>query len=117
MAYATAADGVRVHYAVTGRPSGPPVVLVQGLGADKHAWDLQRLAVGCTYHTIALDNAGAGRHGKTPGPPPPRGRLPLPHDRPPHPRRRPKRQTSRPLLTRPDGGRRDRRDGRRRDRD
>ena len=60
MTYATAADGVRLHYQVTGRPSGPPVLLIQGLGADKHGWDLQRLALAWTHHTIALDNRGAG---------------------------------------------------------
>jgi 3-oxoadipate enol-lactonase len=67
MAYATTADGVRIHYAVCGPSGRPPVVLVQGLGADKHAWDLQRLALGCTYRTIALDNRGAGRSDKPHG--------------------------------------------------
>ncbi len=30
---------------VTGRRGGPPVLLIQGLGADKHGWDMQRLAL------------------------------------------------------------------------
>ena len=45
MTYATSDDGVRLHYQVTGRRGGPPVLLIQGLGADKHGWDLQRLAI------------------------------------------------------------------------
>ena len=67
MTYATAGDGVRLHYQVTGRRGGPPVLLIQGLGADKHGWDLQRLAMACTHRTIALDNRGAGRSDKPHG--------------------------------------------------
>jgi 3-oxoadipate enol-lactonase len=67
MAYATATDGVRLHYRITGRPSGPPVLLIQGLGADKHGWDLQRLALAWSHHTVALDNRGAGRSDKPHG--------------------------------------------------
>jgi 3-oxoadipate enol-lactonase len=68
VAYATTSDGVRLHYRVTGRPGGPPVLLIQGLGADKHGWDLQRLALAWTHHTVALDNRGAGRSDKPHGP-------------------------------------------------
>ncbi|HRE02465.1 MAG TPA: alpha/beta fold hydrolase, partial [Ilumatobacteraceae bacterium] len=64
MPYARSDDGVRLHYEVTGRRSGPPVLLIQGLGADKHGWDLQRLALASRYRTIALDNRGAGRSDK-----------------------------------------------------
>ena len=67
MPYATAADGARIHYQVTGRRKGPPVLLIQGLGADKHAWTLQRWALAGTHHTIALDNRGAGRSDKPHG--------------------------------------------------
>jgi 3-oxoadipate enol-lactonase len=64
MTYARASDGIRLHYEVVGRRSGPPVLMVQGLGADKHGWDLQRLALAPRYRTIALDNRGAGRSDK-----------------------------------------------------
>ena len=64
MTYVRASDGVRLHYSVTGRPGGAPVVMIQGLGADKHLWDLQRLALAPRYRTIALDNRGAGRSDK-----------------------------------------------------
>ncbi len=67
MGYATAADGIRLHYQQTGWPAGPPVLLIQGLGADKHGWDLQRLALARSYRTIALDNRGAGRSDKPHG--------------------------------------------------
>jgi 3-oxoadipate enol-lactonase len=65
--YATAADGVRLHYRVTGWPGTPPVLLIQGLGADKHGWDLQRLALACTHRPIAFDNRGSGRSDKPHG--------------------------------------------------
>jgi len=40
------------------------VLLIQGLGADKHLWDLQRIALAPWYRTIAFDNRGAGRSDK-----------------------------------------------------
>ena len=64
MSYVRAADGVRLHYRETGRRSGPPVLMIQGLGADKHLWDMQRVALATRYRTIALDNRGAGRSDK-----------------------------------------------------
>ena len=64
MSYARATDGIRLHYEAVGRRSGPPVLMVQGLGTDKHGWDLQRLALAPRYRTIALDNRGAGRSDK-----------------------------------------------------
>jgi 3-oxoadipate enol-lactonase len=67
VSYATAADGVRLHYALSGRRGGPPVLLIQGLGADKHGWTMQRMALGWSYQTVALDNRGAGRSDKPHG--------------------------------------------------
>ncbi len=64
MSYARASDGIRLHYEVTGKRHGPPVLMIQGLGTDKHGWDLQRIALAPTYRTIALDNRGAGRSDK-----------------------------------------------------
>ena len=64
MTFAIASDGIRLHYEAVGRRSGPPVLMVQGLGTDKHGWDLQRLALAPRYRTIALDNRGAGRSDK-----------------------------------------------------
>ena len=64
MPYARAADGVRIHYEVHGRSGAPVVLLIQGLGADKHGWDMQRFALALRYRVIALDNRGAGRSDK-----------------------------------------------------
>jgi 3-oxoadipate enol-lactonase len=67
MTYIRSADGVRIHYQVTGRPSGPPILFIQGLGADKNGWNLQRLASAPWYRAVALDNRGAGRSDKPHG--------------------------------------------------
>ena len=61
MPFVNAADGTRIHFEVTGRRKGTPVVLIQGLGATKSGWNLQRVAMATRYNTIALDNRGAGR--------------------------------------------------------
>ncbi|MFZ4718891.1 MAG: alpha/beta fold hydrolase [Ilumatobacteraceae bacterium] len=64
MPYARASDGIRLHYEVLGRTSAPAVLMIQGLGADKHGWDMQRFALALHYRVIALDNRGAGRSDK-----------------------------------------------------
>jgi 3-oxoadipate enol-lactonase len=64
VSYVRARDGIRLHYRDGGNRSGPPVLLIQGLGADSHLWDLQRLALMRRYHTLAIDNRGAGRSDK-----------------------------------------------------
>ena len=64
MAYARASDGIRLHYEVLGRSSATPVLMIQGLGSDKHGWDMQRMALALRYRVIALDNRGAGRSDK-----------------------------------------------------
>jgi 3-oxoadipate enol-lactonase len=60
--------GLRIHYRITGRSSGPPILFIQGLGADKNGWNLQRLATAPWYRGVALDNRGAGRSDKPHGP-------------------------------------------------
>ncbi len=67
MPYATTEDGTRLHYQVTGRRGNPPVLFIQGLGADKHGWDLQRFGLAWALRSIALDNRGAGRSDKPHG--------------------------------------------------
>ncbi len=64
MPYARSSDGIRVHYEVLGRRSAPAVLMIQGLGADKHGWDMQRFVLASRYRVIALDNRGAGRSDK-----------------------------------------------------
>lgn len=68
MTYLHTSDGTRIHYSKTGRPGGAPVLFIQGLGADKNGWLLQRLATAPWYHAIALDNRGAGLSDKPHGP-------------------------------------------------
>ena len=64
MTYARAADGARIHYEAFGRRDRPTVLMIQGLGADKHGWDMQRFALARSYRVIAFDNRGAGRSDK-----------------------------------------------------
>jgi 3-oxoadipate enol-lactonase len=64
MAYARSSDGIRLHYEVLGRSNATPILMIQGLGADKHGWDMQRYYLALRYRVIALDNRGAGRSDK-----------------------------------------------------
>ncbi len=64
MPYARSSDGIRLHYEVIGRAGSPAVLMIQGLGADKHGWDMQRIPLAMHYRVIALDNRGAGRSDK-----------------------------------------------------
>lgn len=68
MSFVRTDDGVRIHFEVFGPRHGEPVLMIQGLGADKNAWNLQRIALARRYRTIALDNRGAGRSEKPQGP-------------------------------------------------
>ena len=67
MPYATATDGIKVHYEVIGFKRHAPVLFVQGLGAEKNSWNLQRAALALRWRTVALDNRGAGRSDKPDG--------------------------------------------------
>jgi 3-oxoadipate enol-lactonase len=64
MPYARGTDGTRLHYDVVGRRGGQPVMFIQGLGAGKQGWALQRLAFAPSYRVIAHDNRGVGRSDK-----------------------------------------------------
>ncbi len=67
MTFVRGADGTRIHYRVTGRPGAPAILFIQGLGADKNGWNLQRLGTAPWYRAVALDNRGAGRSDKPHG--------------------------------------------------
>src|SRR5260370_6037936 len=64
----TSDDGVEIAYDVWGRPDGPPVLLIQGLGTDSRGWALQRMAFGRHFRCFAPDNRGVGHTGATPRP-------------------------------------------------
>ena len=64
MPYVRSSDGIRLHYEVIGRSNATPVLMIQGLGADKHGWDMQRIPLALQYRVIAFDNRGAGRSDK-----------------------------------------------------
>ena len=64
MPFVAACDGTRIHYELTGKPGATPVLMIQGLGASKNAWNLQRIAMATRFRCISLDNRGAGRSDK-----------------------------------------------------
>ena len=64
MPFVSATDGTRIHYEVTGRIGRTPVLMIQGLGASKNAWNLQRIAMATRFRIISFDNRGAGRSDK-----------------------------------------------------
>ncbi len=64
MPFVHVADGTRIHYEATGRPRATPILMIQGLGASKNAWNLQRIAMATRFRSISLDNRGAGRSDK-----------------------------------------------------
>jgi len=68
MPFAEAADGTRLHYSVSGRRDGEPVLMIQGLGADSRGWLRQRLAFAARHRVIVFDNRGVGRSDRPPGP-------------------------------------------------
>ena len=48
--------------------SGPPLLLIMGLGASVETWVAQRDVFACHYRVIMFDNRGAGRSGCPPAP-------------------------------------------------
>ena len=64
MPFIHATDGTRIHYEVTGKSGATPVLMIQGLGASKNAWNLQRIAMATRFRIISFDNRGAGRSDK-----------------------------------------------------
>jgi 3-oxoadipate enol-lactonase len=61
-------DGTRIHYEVSGRKHGTPVLMIQGLGADSRGWAMQRARFGRTHRVITVDNRGVGRSDVPEGP-------------------------------------------------
>lgn len=62
----TSALGGTIHYTIAG--AGPPVLLIQGVGAIGRAWQPQIDALASHRTVLAFDNRGIGKspHGSTP---------------------------------------------------
>jgi 3-oxoadipate enol-lactonase len=61
MRFATAADGCRIAYAITG--AGPRVALVHSLALDRHFWDAVVAEAAGRFEMLALDCRGHGASG------------------------------------------------------
>jgi len=55
------AEPVELHHETCGKPDGPPIVLLHGLGSSSADWRFQLPALGATYRVIAPDLRGHGR--------------------------------------------------------
>lgn len=68
MADVRTSDGTTIHYQITGRPDGEPLLLLQGLGADSRGWTFQKRALADRYRLVLVDNRGVGRSDRPSGP-------------------------------------------------
>lgn len=68
MRIAVAEDGTPISYETFGSEDAPPVLMIQGLGADSRGWALQRMAFRRKYRCIAVDNRGVGGTSGAPHP-------------------------------------------------
>jgi pimeloyl-ACP methyl ester carboxylesterase len=55
-------NDIRLYYELHGQ--GEPLVLVMGLGANTHGWDMQIPAFSREFQVVAFDNRGSGRSDK-----------------------------------------------------
>ena len=67
MPFATASDGTRLAYEVTG--DGPALLLVAGQSNDRHIWHPVRDALAASYRVVTFDHRGTGDSGKPDAPP------------------------------------------------
>ena len=64
--WAEGADGLRVHYRVSGPEDGRPLVLIHGTAASLHTWEPLRARLDDRYRVIAYDQPGHGLTGPHP---------------------------------------------------
>ena len=62
------ANGLRIHYSLSGEPAAPVVVLSNSLGTNLTMWDLQAPALEKRFRLLRYDTRGHGRTGVPPGP-------------------------------------------------
>jgi 3-oxoadipate enol-lactonase len=68
VAYTLAADGTRLAYGLSGPGDGEPVVMIQGLGADRRGWARQQRPFSSRYRVLRPDNRGVGGSDQPLGP-------------------------------------------------
>ena len=62
-------NGIDIHYRITGEASGPPLVLINGVGDDLDGWANQvDDFVAAGLRVISYDNRGVGQSGQPSGP-------------------------------------------------
>jgi pimeloyl-ACP methyl ester carboxylesterase len=66
MPYATAVDGARIYYEVTG--AGEPLLLISGQAGDHRDWDTMRPDFADRFRTYSFDHRGTGRSDKPTAP-------------------------------------------------
>jgi 3-oxoadipate enol-lactonase len=64
VSFVRATDGLRISFDQLGRSGAEPLVMIQGLGATRGGWSMQRIPFATRFRTIALDNRGVGRSDK-----------------------------------------------------
>src|SRR5947209_5642491 len=67
MPFATARDGARIYFRVSGPTRAQPLVLIMGLGWDMSGWKLL-LPHLTGYRLLLIDNRGTGRSDKPDAP-------------------------------------------------
>jgi pimeloyl-ACP methyl ester carboxylesterase len=55
-------NDIQLYYEVQGQ--GEPLVLIMGLGANTHGWDMQIPAFSSEFQVVVFDNRGSGRSDK-----------------------------------------------------
>jgi 3-oxoadipate enol-lactonase len=68
MGYTLAGDGTRLAYGISGAEDGEPIVMIQGLGADRRGWVRQQRAFSARHRVLLPDNRGVGQSDQPPGP-------------------------------------------------
>lgn len=68
MPLAPITDDLELHYERFGPPTGAPIVLIRGTGADGSRWMPQVTAYEQELPVVIFDNRGAGRSGSPPAP-------------------------------------------------
>lgn len=64
--YARTAEGMDVHYRVSGPKDAPVVILIHGTSASLHTWEPLRSALEGSYRVVAYDQPGHGLTGPHP---------------------------------------------------